>query len=109
MVAFTIFLCWTFRREDQRQYYDFGFGAVVVATFLVAPLSWLHHYVFLIPALAAYASILNRSERRDSEWSQLSLLLVTILLSMVWPEVDSVHQGARVVMTLPISGPIVLF
>jgi len=109
VLGLTALVCWTSRRQGRRRFYDLGFGTVVVATFLIAPLSWFHHFVFLIPALAAFASILNLTEWRDSIGWKATLLLVTFMISAGWPQIRSDSRAALALMTLPISGPLALF
>ena len=85
-------------------FYDLGFGTMSVASFLIAPLSWFHHFVFLIPALAAFAAILNLTEWRDSIGWNSALLLVTILIAVKWPIIFSNDLAARILGMLPILG-----
>jgi alpha-1,2-mannosyltransferase len=110
--GFASVVCWIFRDCAQRGFYDLGFGAIIAATFLIAPVSWFHHYVFLIPALTAFASILARSDRRDSKIWTTSLFVITILISVCWPSITTHphHPAIDIIgMTLPISGPLALF
>ncbi len=109
VLGWTALICWTFRNQGRREYYDVGFGVMAVASFLIAPLSWFHHFVFLIPALAAFASILNSSKWRDSISWNSALLFTTILISVRWPIVIRDSRAARALMTLPILGPLSLF
>jgi alpha-1,2-mannosyltransferase len=109
VLGLTILACWTLRRQGRRGFYDYGFGAMSVASFLVAPLSWFHHFVFLIPALVAFASILNLSEWRDSIGWNSALLIITVLISLKWPIIFSNDPAARILMMLPILGPLALF
>lgn len=112
VLGFTTAVCWTFRRRPRQEFYDLGFGAILTVTFLIAPVSWFHHYVFLIPALAAFASMLNRSDRRDSIGWSSSLIISTILIAVTWPTINTHpnHQTVdAIAMTLPILGPLGLF
>jgi hypothetical protein len=112
VLGLAIAVCWTSRRSEQRGYYDLGFGMITVATFLIAPVSWFHHFVFLIPALCAFASVLNRSEYRGAIPWCIALLITTILISVRWPIVQShpTHPLVdTIVMTVPILGPLALF
>jgi alpha-1,2-mannosyltransferase len=109
VLGLTILACWTFRRQGRRGFYDYGFGAMSVASFLIAPLSWYHHFVFLIPALVAFASILNLSEYHDSLGWNSALLSITIMISLKWPIIFSGDPAARVLRMLPILGPLALF
>ncbi len=95
---------WTFRRQGRRRFYDLGFGTTIVASFLIAPMSWFHHFVFLIPALAAFASILNSTEWRHSIRWKSALLLVTVMISVRWPIVMGDYQAAHPIIRLPILG-----
>lgn len=112
VLGFATAVCWTFRRRPRREFYDLGFGTILTVTFLIAPVSWFHHFVFLIPALAAFASILNRSDRRDSIGWCSALIISTILIAVTWPTIYT-HPNHQVVdaitMTLPILGPLGLF
>ena len=65
--------------------------------------------MFLIPALAAFASILNRTEWRDSIGWNSALLFVTILIAVKWPIIFSNDLAARILGMLPILGPLALF
>lgn len=109
MLGTATLVCWLMREKDRREFYDFGFGLIIVATFLIAPLSWFHHLVFLIPALLACASIVNRDELRDSIGWRFALLLATVMIALPWPELDPEHHMAAFINTLPIAGPLVLF
>lgn len=97
---------WTFRRQDRRRFYDLGFGTTIVASFLIAPMSWFHHFVFLIPALAAFASILNSTEWRQSIRWNSALLLVTVMISVRWPIVMGDYRAAHPLMRIPLLGNI---
>lgn len=105
----TTLVCWTLRKQERRDYYDVGFGVMAAASFLIAPLSWFHHFVFLIPALAACASILSRSEMRHSAAWNSALLFITVLISVRWPIIIRDSRAAHALMTLPILGPLALF
>ncbi len=109
VLGLTILACWTLRRQGRSAFYDYGFGAISVASFLIAPLSWFHHFVFLIPALVAFASILNRSEWRDSIRWNSALLFITIMIAVKWPIIFSNDLAARILRMLPILGPLTLF
>ena len=92
-------------RDDRANFYDFGFGITICATFLVAPLSWLHHYVFLIPALVCLASLLNSAGPVRPAWI-VGLLLATIAIAVEWPLLSSANNVThRLIMTIPIVGP----
>ena len=112
VLGFTAAVCWTFRRSERRGFYDLGFGAILSATFLIAPVSWFHHFVFLIPALTALAAILNRSNLRDSIGWCSALFISTSLIAVTWPIITT-HPNHRAIdaitMTLPLLGPLVLF
>lgn len=46
------------RQLDPARYHGIGFSVLILATIFIAPWSWLHHYVFTLPAmifLLAYA------------------------------------------------------
>ena len=86
--------------------YDLGFGTTIVASFLIAPMSWFHHFVFLIPALAAFASILNFTEWRQSIRWNSALLLVTVMISVRWPIVMGDYRAAHPLMRIPLLGNI---
>ena len=109
LLAVVVLVCWFSRRDDRMKFYDTTFSVIIVAAFLIAPLSWFHHFVFLIPALTAYAAGLRRSEWRDSRYLQIALLCTTVLLAIAWPEFDTARMSARLVMTVPIIGPLALF
>lgn len=104
VLGLTVIAVWTFRRQSRREFYDLGFGATIVASCLIAPLSWFHHFVFLIPALAAFASILNLTEWRDSIVWTSSLLLITVMISVRWPIAMGDYRTAHPLMRLPILG-----
>lgn len=92
-------------RDDRTNFYDFAFGIMTCATFLVAPLSWMHHYVFLIPTLVCFASLLNRARPVGPVWI-VGLLLTTVAVSVEWPLLLSANSlTQRLIMTLPIVGP----
>lgn len=96
------------RRHDRRQqFYDLGLGLLMVTAFLNAPLAWSHHYVFLIPALACFAALLNSARLRSGPWT-VALLLATIAIAVKWPELYAHDLPTKLVMTLPISGPLIL-
>lgn len=96
------------RRHDRRQqFYDLGLGLLMVTAFLNAPLAWSHHYVFLIPALACFAALLNSAPPQGRAWS-IALLVATIAIAAKWPELYAHDLPTKLVMTLPISGPLIL-
>ncbi len=95
------------RNDPRRQFYDLGLGLLMVTAFLNAPLAWSHHYVFLIPALACFASLLNGAQPQSRPWS-VALLLATIAIAAKWPELYAHDLPTRLVMTLPITGPVIL-
>ena len=95
------------RHDDHRQFYDLGFGLLMVTAFLIAPLAWSHHYVFLISALACFAGLLSRNPPRSQAWSMM-LLLATVAIAVKWPELFAHDLPTRLVMTGPIIGPVVL-
>ena len=95
------------RHDNRRQFYDFSIGILMVVAFLITPLAWSHHYVFLIPALACFASLLNDERLRRKAWSVV-LLLATIAIAVKWPELYAHDRPTRLVMTLPIIGPFAL-
>jgi alpha-1,2-mannosyltransferase len=105
-------ICLRFRQTARRGFYDLGFGIIICATFLVAPVSWFHHYVFLIPALVALGSMLNRTYGRGSWTWRSAFFISTVLISVGWP-IAHTHPGHRtldaITMTLPIIGPLALF
>jgi hypothetical protein len=95
------------RHDDRRRFYDFSIGLLMVVAFLITPLAWSHHYVFLIPALACFASLLNGARPAGRGW-YVWLLLATVAIAVKWPELFAHDRATKFVMALPIAGPLAL-
>ena len=95
------------RHDERRQFYDFAIGMLMVVAFLITPLAWSHHYVFLIPALACFASLLNGDRPAGNGWHAW-LLFASVAIAVKWPELFAHDRATKFVMALPITGPLAL-
>lgn len=76
--TFTVF--WRLRHLPTRAFYDWAFPLTLVATFLIAPLSWTHHGVFLLPGMLI---LLNEAARRRPPVSKI-LAGIVLFFSFYW-------------------------
>src|SRR5262249_30618721 len=108
LAAWAIFRARHLRDES---YYGLSFALVSVLTFLVAPLSWPHHYVYLLPALAWAAVQTSRLRLRQLGWlaARGALLASFVCCAYSWPikEIDAL--GSPLLRSAPLAGPVILF
>lgn len=76
--TFAVF--WHLRHLPARAFYDWAFPLTLVATFLIAPLSWTHHGVFLLPGMLI---LLNEAARRRPPASKI-LVGIVLFYSFYW-------------------------
>jgi len=85
--AWIAFLFWR-RADESRRTTDFLFSLFLFAMFLIAPVSWEHHFVYLLPSLALLLTLLVSGEVRGHwRWIvALSLALIAWKLPITAPE-----------------------
>lgn len=93
---------WHLRALPSRAFYDWAFPLTLAATFLIAPLSWFHHTVFLLPALLV---LLAEAAKRPKPESRI-LLAIVLFNSVYW---QPIGRLAELLSTLPALGAIALW
>jgi hypothetical protein len=108
--AVTAFALFRARHLDDESYYGLSFGLVSVLTFLIAPLSWPHHFVFLLPGLAwatVQASRLRTTTTRRAV--KCVLLAALVICAYPWPMKDLAELASPWLRSVPFAGPVLLF
>ncbi len=78
-VALSALSLWQVRRAGDAKYFDHAFAVLTAVTILVAPLSWPHHQVFVLPALMyLVGTVLVRGE--PGTWPLKSFTIGVLLL-----------------------------
>ncbi|HZL38197.1 MAG TPA: glycosyltransferase family 87 protein [Tepidisphaeraceae bacterium] len=63
---------------------DLEFAAILVLTFLVAPLAWEHHLTYVAPgAIVAMLAVLGRDGNRARGWIYVTIFLTAFVIA--WP------------------------
>jgi alpha-1,2-mannosyltransferase len=97
------------RDIDRQAYYDLSFGLVSVLTFLISPLSWPHHFVFLIPALAAAAVQVSRRHGPSGVVARAVYLDALVICAYPWPLRELGTLSSPWLRSVPLIGPLSLF
>jgi|GEM_PF-5148342 len=95
----TMLIQWRAPQTDERA----SFGLWISAGLLALPISWEHHFVFLLPVIAF---LWTRS------WSRLgfaALTLATLLMEAAWFGLYGDRGISRVAANLPLLGNVILF
>jgi Glycosyltransferase family 87 len=98
------------RRAGDETFYGFSYALISVLVFLAAPLSWFHHSVFLIPALAFAAPYVSRM--RDGPGAiaaQAALLGALVACAYGWPAKDMEPLASPLLRPAPLLAPLLLF
>jgi alpha-1,2-mannosyltransferase len=109
-VAVTALAVFLVRHLDDESYYGLSFGLISVLTFLIAPLSWPHHFVFVLPGLAwatVQASRLHASASRSA--AKLVLLAALVICAYPWPTEQLAGLASPWLRSVPFAGPVLLF
>lgn len=70
---------WGLRRLDPWRYFGLGFSILILATIFVAPWSWLHHYVFSLPAMVyLLAHAYDPANGVSDRWRRVAVVLVCL-------------------------------
>ncbi len=89
------------RRGDGRRWLDLECSLFLLMMFLVAPLSWEHHLVYLLPpALLAIRLLLTESLPRAV---QVSLVAALCVAAWDFPRDQMFHLNGLWVMTIPVK------
>jgi hypothetical protein len=107
--AATMLAVFLLREVDDERYYGLCFGLVSVLTFLIAPLSWTHHTVFLIPGLAWAAVQVSRVGLRTGLAARGMLLAALVLCAYPWPTTEMAALSSPWLRSVPLAGPVLLF
>lgn len=107
--AATALAIWVIRDLDRQSYYGLSFGLVSVLTFLIAPLSWPHHFVFLIPGLACAAIQVSRQPQKRRAVARLALLAALVVCAYPWPMKELAGLSSPWLRSVPLAGPLLLF
>jgi alpha-1,2-mannosyltransferase len=97
------------RDIDRQTYYGLSFGLVSVLTFLISPLSWPHHFVFLIPALAAAAVQVGRRHGLGGVVARTVYLGALVICAYPWPLRELGTLSSPWLRSVPLIGPLSLF
>jgi hypothetical protein len=97
------------RDLDRQSYYGLSFGLVSVLTFLIAPLSWPHLFVFLIPGLACAAIQVSRQPQKRRAVARLALLAALVVCAYPWPMKELAGLSSPWLRSVPLAGPLLLF
>jgi alpha-1,2-mannosyltransferase len=97
------------RDIDRQAYYGLSFGLVSVLTFLISPLSWPHHFVFLIPALAAAAVQVSRLHGPGGVAARTVYLGALVICAYPWPLRELGTLSSPWLRSVPLVGPLSLF
>lgn len=98
------------RGSDDEAFYGFSYALVSPFLFLAAPLSWFHHFVFLLPALAYMAvRVGRRSGKPGALAAQAAFLVVLALCAYKWPAKDMESLVSPALRSVPTIAPVLLF
>lgn len=96
VLAASAWRLWTSRGVARRDFHDGSFVLMACATFLVAPLSWNHHLVFLLGSLLCLwqrAELIRRGRAVASAFGAIALVMAAqwplIHLYPLWPGATS--------------------
>lgn len=100
LLVATILLLWRRRGVPAAVYFDAALPLMLVTIYLVAPLSWMHHLLFVVPGwLRLWANAANRGSNRE----MLTLGIVGVWIATPWPL--PYFEGISIYLTLmPIPG-----
>jgi alpha-1,2-mannosyltransferase len=107
--ALTVLAILLVRDLGDRRYHGFGIGLVSVLTFLIAPLSWSHHFVFLIPGLAWTAVQVSSLRGPGGIAVQAVFLGTLVACAYPWPLEDLATLSSPWLRSVPLAGPVTLF
>lgn len=102
VLAASFAVLWRLRRLPARAFHDWAFPITLVATFLVAPLSWFHHAVFLLPGLLL---LLTAAAGRRGAAAAVPAAIV-LFVSFYW---SPIARQAEWVSTFPTLGILALW
>jgi alpha-1,2-mannosyltransferase len=102
VLGVTFAVLWRLRDLEARAFHDWAFPITLVATFLVAPLSWYHHAVFLLPGLLL---LVGEAAKRQGMPSAC-LVGIVLLNSFYW---SPIARQVEWVSTIPALGVVALW
>ena len=70
---------------DRRGYRMLGVLACALTGLLISPISWDHHWVWIVPAVAVAAHYGAGAFRRGSGWAVLGLAAAIVVIFGAWP------------------------
>jgi hypothetical protein len=96
---------WRRRAEPAIRYFDATMPLMLVTIYLVAPLSWMHHLVFVTPALfRLWADVTDRGSMKG-----MALVgIAGIWISYPWPLPD-IHDISPYLTLMPVPGIVALW
>lgn len=106
LAAFAVFLV---RNLEDETYFGLSYGLVSVATFLIAPLSWPHHFVFVLPGLAWAAVQVGRMHGSGAVVARAVFLGALVVCAYPWPMKDLGALSSPYLRSVPLVGPVLLF
>lgn len=105
LLVATTWVLWRRRAASAADYFDAALPLMLVTTYLVAPLSWMHHLLFVVPGwLRLWADAADRGGSRE----MLTLGIVGAWIAIPWPL--PYFQDISIYLTLmPIPGIVALW
>ncbi len=96
---------WRVRTAALASYYDATFPLMLVTIYLVAPLSWMHHLLFVIPALL---HLWAAAAGRDSRKEMAILVIIGAWIALPWP-LPRLEDISTYLTLVPVPGIVALW
>ena len=105
LLAATCIVLWRHRRDAAIGYFDAAMPVMLVTIYLVAPLSWMHHLVFVMPALLRlWADVADRGELKE----MLLVAAVGAWIGFPWP-LPQLEDVSPYLTLIPVPGIVALW
>lgn len=105
LLAVVGIVLWRRRATAAAIYFDAMFPLMLVTIYLVAPLSWMHHLLFVIPALL---HLWAAAAGRDSRKEMVILVVVGIWIALPWP-LPRLEDISTYLTLVPVPGIVALW
>lgn len=102
VIGFSLHALWSRRTAPPEAFYERGFTLLLAAGFLVAPLSWFHHLLFLLPGMLL---LLREAAAQPGPGRRLGVGSV-LTLSFYWAPLG---RQIEIISTLPSLAAIALW